>query len=134
MPFDLMFQSDLAETLYLLLGAVAVLLLIACVNVSSLLLARAVHREHEFVVRAAIGALHLRLMRYALTESLLLAAMAMPVALGVAYVGLKATLRIVPAETIPDEAVVTLNFTVLLGFYCHCIGNRHSLRLRARMA
>jgi putative ABC transport system permease protein len=53
-------------------------------------------------------------MRYALTESLLLAAMPMPVALGFAYVGLKATLRIVPAETIPDEAVVTLNFTVLL--------------------
>jgi putative ABC transport system permease protein len=114
MPFDLMFQSDLAETLYLLLGAVALLLLIACVNVSSLLLARAVHREHEFVVRAAIGASHLRLMRYALTESLLLASMAMPVALGFAYVGLKATLRIVPAETIPDEAVVTLNVTVLL--------------------
>ena len=114
LPFDQMFQSGLAETLYLLLGAVAVLLLIACVNVSSLLLARAVHREHEFVVRAAIGASHLRLMRYALTESLLLAAMAMPVALGFAYVGLKATLRIVPAETIPDEAVVTLNFTVLL--------------------
>jgi putative ABC transport system permease protein len=114
MPFDLMFQSDLAETLYLLIGAVAVLLLIACVNVSSLLLARAVHREHEFVVRAAIGASHLRLMRYALTESLLLASMAMPVALGFAYVGLKATLRIVPAETIPDEAVVTLNVTVLL--------------------
>ena len=44
-------------------------------------------------------------MRYALTESLLLAAMPMPVALGFAYVGLKATLRIVPAETIPDEAV-----------------------------
>jgi putative ABC transport system permease protein len=114
MPFDLMFQSDLAETLYLLLGAVAVLLLIACVNVSSLLLARAVHREHEFVVRAAIGASHLRLMRYALTESLLLAAMALPVAFGFAYVGLKATLHIVPAETIPDEAVVTLNVTVLL--------------------
>ena len=114
MPFDQMFQSDLAETLYLLLGAVAVLLLIACVNVSSLLLARAVHREHEFVVRAAIGASHLRLMRYALTESLLLAAMALPVAFGFAYVGLKATLRIVPVETIPDEAVVTLNVTVLV--------------------
>ena len=114
MPFDQMFQSGLASTLYLLLGSVAVLLLIACVNVSSLLLARAVHREHEFVVRASIGASRLRLVRYALTESLLLAAVAMPVALAFAYAGLQATLRIVPTQTIPDEAVVTMNVPVLL--------------------
>jgi putative ABC transport system permease protein len=114
LPFDQMFQSGLASTLYLLLGSVAVLLLIACVNVSSLLLARAVNREHEFVVRAAIGASRLRLVRYALTESLLLAVVAMPVALAFAYAGLQATLRIVPTETIPDEAVVTMNIPVLL--------------------
>ncbi|HYK38079.1 ABC transporter permease [Alloacidobacterium sp.] len=114
MPFDQMFQSGLSSTLYLLLGSVAVLLLIACVNVSSLLLARAVNREHEFVVRSAIGATRLRLVRYALTESLLLALVAMPVALAFAYAGLQATLRIVPTETIPDEAVVTMNIPVLL--------------------
>jgi len=114
MPFDQMFQSNLASTLYLLLGSVAVLLLIACVNVSSLLLARAVNREHEFVVRAAIGASRVRLVRYALTESLLLALVAMPVALAFAYAGLQATLRIVPPETIPDEAVVKMNLPVLL--------------------
>ena len=55
LPFDEMFKSGLASTLYLLLGSVFVLLFIACVNVSSLLLARAVSREHEFVVRASIG-------------------------------------------------------------------------------
>jgi putative ABC transport system permease protein len=114
MPFDEMFQSGLANTLYLLLGAVAVLLLIACVNVSSLLLARAVNREHEFVVRASVGASRMRLLRCTLTESLLLAAVAMPIALGFAYAGLQATLRIVPAETIPDEAVVIMNIPVLL--------------------
>jgi putative ABC transport system permease protein len=114
MPFDEMFQSGLSSTLYLLLGAVGILLLIACVNVSSLLLARAVKREHEFVVRASIGASQLRLMRYALTESLLLAAIAMPVAVAFAYAGLQAMLRIVPVETIPDEAVVSLNLPVLL--------------------
>ena len=114
MPFDQMFQSNLASTLYLLLGSVFVLLLIACVNVSSLLLARAVNREHEFVVRSASGASRFRLVRYALTESLLLALVAMPVALAFAYAGLQATLRIVPTETIPDEAVVTMNVPVLL--------------------
>jgi putative ABC transport system permease protein len=114
MPFDEMFQSGLASTLYLLVGAVAVLLLIACVNMSSLLLARAVHREHEFVVRASIGASRMRLVRHALAESLVLALVAMPLALGFAYAGLQAMLRIVPVETIPDEAVVTMNVPVLL--------------------
>src|SRR6185437_14394582 len=89
----------------LLLGAVFVLLLIACVNVSSLMLARAVRREHDVVVRMAIGATPMRLARSALIESLVLA---------LAWIGLQATLRIVPVETIPDEAVVTLNVPVLL--------------------
>jgi len=114
MSFDEMFKSGLAGTLYLLLGSVVVLLLIACVNVSSLLLARAVQREHEFVVRASIGASRARLVRHALSESLLLAIVSMPVALGFAYAGLQAMLRIVPADTIPDEAVVTMNLPVLL--------------------
>ncbi len=115
LTFDQMFKSDLSSTLHLLLGAAFVLLFIACVNVSSLLLARAVNRDREFVVRAAVGASRMRLARQALTESLLLALAATPIALAFAYVGLKATLRIVPTETIPDEAVVTMNFPVLLG-------------------
>jgi putative ABC transport system permease protein len=115
LPFDEMFKSDLASTLHLLLGSVFILLFIACVNVSGLLLARAVKREHEFVVRASIGASRVRLVRHALTESLLLALVALPVALAFAYGALKTILRIVPTDTIPDEAVVTMNFPVLLG-------------------
>ncbi|MEG9430843.1 ABC transporter permease [Terriglobus sp. ADX1] len=114
MRFDEMFQSGLAGTLYLLLGAVFVLLLIACVNVSSLLLARAVKREHEFVLRAAIGASRLRLVRQVMVESLLLALFAVPVALVFAYGGLQAMLRLVPPDTIPDEALISLNVPVLL--------------------
>ncbi|HEY1903711.1 MAG TPA: ABC transporter permease [Terracidiphilus sp.] len=114
LTFDEMFKSNLASTLDLLLGAAFVLLFIACVNVSSLLLARAVNREREFVVRAAVGASRPRLIRHALTESLLLALTAMPPALAFAYAGLRATLRIVPTETIPDEAVITMNVPVLL--------------------
>jgi predicted permease len=115
LPFDEMFKSNLASTIHLLLTSVFVLLFIACVNVSGLLLARAVKREHEFVVRASIGASRVRLIRQALTESSLLAVAALPVALGFAFFALKTILRIVPTDTIPDEAVVTMNFPVLLG-------------------
>src|ERR1700722_9360799 len=114
MPFAQMFASDLDDVLHLLLGAVVLLLLIACANVSSLLLARAVSREREFAVRSAIGASAWRLARAALTEALALALIALPVALLFAYASLQLILRIVPPETIPDEAVVSLNLPVLL--------------------
>jgi putative ABC transport system permease protein len=114
MPFAEMFASNLNDVLRLLLGAVVLLLLIACANVSSLLLARAVAREREFSVRAAIGASAWRLARATFTESLALALIALPVALSFAYASLQIILRIVPPETIPDEAVVSLNVPVLL--------------------
>jgi predicted permease len=114
MPFAEMFASNLDDVLRLLLGAVVLLLVIACANVSSLLLSRAVSREREFAVRAAVGASQWRLVRAAFTESLALALVALPVALAFAYASLQIILRIVPPETIPDEAVVSLNLPVLL--------------------
>ncbi len=106
--------TDLRGTLWLLLGAVSFILLIASVNVANLLLARGAARRKEVLIRLAVGASGWRLVRQLLTESLLLAGSGGVVGLFFAYWLMKAFEQFSPAGSIPPEAVIALDLRVML--------------------
>jgi len=106
--------GDFRNTLYALLAAVFMLLLISCGNVGNLLLARASAREREIAVRASLGASRGRLIRQLLVESFVLAAAACVAGCLFAYFGLKGLVHIIPRGPIPEETVIGLNPAVLL--------------------
>ena len=107
------YTRDLKKTMALLFGAVALLLVIGCGNVSILLLARGAARQHEFAIRSAVGASGLRIVRQLLTESLLLSATGAGLGILVAYRAVGFLIPRLPDHSYPYEADFHINLAVL---------------------
>jgi predicted permease len=108
------FPSGIQDALWILFGAVGLLLLIACVNVSNLLLSRAAARRREIAIRVSLGAPRWRVIRQLLAESLVLAVAGAAAGVALAFAGLRGIIAAVPPNTIPDEAKIEINAAVLL--------------------
>ena len=109
--------GEMRSVLLVLLGAVGFVLLISCVNVANLLLARSTARQREFSVRAALGAGHARIFRQLITENLLLSLIGGVLGLMLAKWGTAAAIVAVP-QSIPRAEEIGLDLRVLLFTLC----------------
>jgi putative ABC transport system permease protein len=111
-PLHQQFSGNLKPALMILLGAVGFVLLITCANVANLLLARAVARQKEFAIRAALGAGRARIIRQLLTENLLLALGGCLIGLLLAHWGIDVLLALSPRDLL-QLATVNMDKRVL---------------------
>jgi putative ABC transport system permease protein len=106
--------GDRQRTLWLLLGAVGFLLLIACVNVANLLLARGITRQREVAIRGALGARPSAIFAQFLTEGLALAILGGLLGLAAGDAMLRGLVAVIPPDALPAEADPRLNLPILL--------------------
>ncbi|MGA9244643.1 MAG: ABC transporter permease [Silvibacterium sp.] len=112
--------GDVRHTLYLLLGAVGFVLLIACVNLANLQLSRAVARQKEIAVRCAVGASRLRIVRQLLTENMLLAFAGGVLGIAFAFLALRCV-RLLGPQSVPRLSNVGIGLTALAFTFLICV-------------
>lgn len=112
-PLKDLFVEDMRQVLWVLLGTVGFVLLIACANVANLFLVRAEARQREHALRIAMGATRQDMVRQYLTESLTLAVAGGVVGLGLAVLGVRGLLRLAPAD-LPQALDIGIDGSVLL--------------------
>ncbi len=105
--------GDSGKTLWVLMGMLGFVLLIACANVANLLLVRAEGRQHELAIRAALGAGWHHIVRELLTESVMLGMLGGAIGLGLAYGGIRALVAIAPGH-LPRLNEISIDPTVIL--------------------